>query len=64
LVSRWTISCRANEFGLSHVGDYSEISDIELSDLLVNFIEQQSRMVGLSMAYGYLQSLGLKVQQQ
>ena len=64
LVSRWTIHRRANEYGLSNVGNYSEISDMELTDLLVNFIEQQSRMVGFSMAYGYLQSLGLKIQQQ
>ena len=64
LVSRWTIHRRKMEFNLQDIGSYSTISDLELCELLVSYMEQQSRFVGFSMAYGYLRSIGLKVQQK
>ena len=64
LISRWTIYRRVNEFDLDEMGSYSNISDDDLTDLLLNYIHQQGRLVGFPMAYGYLRSLGLRIQQQ
>lgn len=64
LVSRSTIYRRIDEFNLHGFGCYSDISDDDLTEILLNFYHQQSRLVGFPMAYGYLRSIGLRIQQK
>lgn len=64
LVSRRTIYRRVDEFNLHEMGSYSNILDNDLTDLLLNYINQQSRLVGFPMSYVYLRSIGLRIQQQ
>ena len=37
-VSRWTISGRVDEFGLSHLQMFSDISDNKLDNLVRDFV--------------------------
>ena len=61
MVSSWTIYRRIEEFNLNDVRGFSDISDNDLIDLLAHFTENQSRLVGFSMAYGFIRSIGIRV---
>ena len=62
LVSQWTILRRAREYGLSDVGRFSNICDDELNRIVLEFFQEHSNFVGFSLTYGYLISIGIKVQ--
>ena len=62
LVSQWTILRQAREYGLSDVGRFSNICDDELNRIVLEFFQEHSNFVGFSLTYGYLISIGIKVQ--
>lgn len=64
MVSRWTISRRVQEYGIENISQFSDITNEELTYLILDFIGQQSKLVGFSMVYGFLKSVGINVQQK
>ena len=45
-VSRWTISRRVDEFGLSHLQMFSDISDNKLDNLVRDFMSRHGATTG------------------
>ena len=62
-VSRWTIYRRAREFDIVSINAFSDINDQDLMDLVSRYVNQQSRLVGFSLIYGHLKSIGIRVKQ-
>ena len=52
-VSRWTISRRVDEFGLSHLQMFSDISDNELDNLVRDFMSRHSATTGEPFISGF-----------
>ena len=63
-VSRWTVSRRVNELGLSEITGYSNISNEGLEQCTKYFKESHCSFVGRSLIIGHLKSLGIHVQQK
>ena len=63
LVSRWTIHRRIQEYGIQEMGRFSNVSDDELNNKVRLFLTEHGNFIGFSMVYGYLQSIGLRIQQ-
>ena len=63
-VSRWTVSRRVAELGISNATGHSKITDEELDNILRNFKNLHGITAGRSLALGHLKSLGLRVQQK
>ena len=55
-VSRWTISRRVDEFGLSHLQMFSDISDNELDNLVRDFMSRHGATAGEPFISGYFRS--------
>ena len=52
-VSRWTISRRVDESGLSHLQMFSDISDNDLDNLVRDFMSRHSAITGEPFISGY-----------
>ena len=61
-VSRWTVYRRAREYEISHINLHTQINDDDLFEIISNYINLQSRLVGFSLIYGHLCSIGIRVQ--
>jgi len=62
-VSRWTIYRRARQFDIATINRFSNITDEELEEVIREFLANQSRLVGFSLVYGFLESILVHVQQ-
>ena len=61
-VSRWTISRRVDEFGLSHLQMFSDISDNELNNLVRDFMSRHGATTGETFISGHFCSKNYHIQ--
>ena len=61
-VSRWTVMRRVQEYGLSDLQEFSNISDDKIDNVIKNFISRHGSTTGEPFMSGYFHSLGLHVQ--
>ncbi|XP_066936550.1 uncharacterized protein [Clytia hemisphaerica] len=64
MVSKSTILRRVQEYGLENFGRFSDISDMELNQVVRSFFQQHGCFVGFSLVYGFLEANGIHVQQK
>ena len=62
-VSRWTIYCRVEEYGLG-CSRWSNISDDQLDEVIRGFMSRHGTTTGQSNLLGYIRSLGHLVQHE
>ena len=62
LVSRWTVARRVKEYGIEHVTGFSNITDDELDDKIMQLQLLHGKVMGRSLILGHLSSQGLRVQ--
>lgn len=63
-VSRWTIRRRVVEYNLDDIVGYSDMTNDELDGIITCYRNTHGLACGRSMIMGYLNSLGLKLQQR
>ena len=61
-VSRWTVKRRVQEYGLSDLQEFSNISDERIDDIIKDYISRHGRTTGEPFMSGYFHSIGLHVQ--
>ena len=61
-VSKWTILRRSQEYGLSELSMYSNMTDADLDGLVNDYIDRHGRTTGEPFLSGYLRSLGYTIQ--
>ena len=61
-VSRWTVYRRIQQFNLEHLSEFSNLSDVELDQIISDYTSRHGRTTGQVLIMGYLHSLGLRVQ--
>lgn len=64
LVSRWTLQRRVRDLGIQGITGYSNISDAELDQHIIECRRMHGTYTGRSIVSGYLRSKGLRIQQQ
>ena len=62
LVSGWILRRRIVEYGLEEMTGFSMISDVQLDNLVERFMSDHGTLVGYSLVFRHLRSLGLRVQ--
>ena len=63
-VSRWTVARRVAEYDLSHLQQFTEISDEEIDQIVRNFISRHGSSTGETFISGHFLSLGLYIQRR
>ena len=63
-VSRWTIHRRVEEYGLTHLQKFSDISDDRLDEIILDYISRHGPTTGEPYISGYLRSIGIHVQRR
>lgn len=61
-VSRWTVLRRVQEYGLSDLQAFSDISDERIDEIIREYISRHGSTTGEPLMSGYFHSLGLHVQ--
>ena len=61
-VSRWTIMRRVEEYGLSELQQFSDISDDRIDAIIRDYMSRHGSTTGEPLMSGYLHSLGLHIQ--
>ena len=61
VVSRWTVTCRVQEYGLSDLQQSSNVSDDRINDMIRDYMSHHGSTTGEPLMSGYFQSLGLHV---
>ena len=61
-VSRWTVMRRVQEYGISDLQEFSNISDERIDDIIKDFISCHGRTTGEPFMSGYFHSIGLHVE--
>ena len=61
-VPRWTITRRVQEYGLSDLQRFSNISDEGIDDIIKDYISRHGSTTGEPLMSGYFRSLGLHIQ--
>lgn len=61
-VSRWTIARRVQEFGLEHLGLFSDMTDNQLDNIIKGYIERHGTNTGEPYLRGHIRALGYHVQ--
>ena len=61
---RWTIYRRVQSHGLQNTAQFSLLSDAELDQLVIYYINGHGLTTGRTYIAGYLKSLGLRVQRR
>lgn len=62
-ISKWTVLRRAREYEILGINRFNQIRDDDLMEIIGSYLNTQSRLVGFSLVYGYLESIGVHVQQ-
>lgn len=60
--ARWTVIRCVQEYGLSDLPEFSNISDDRVDDIIKEFISRHGSTTGEPFISGYFHSLGLQVQ--
>ena len=63
-VSRWTIARRVEEFDLSELRRFSDISDQEIDNIIKDFISIHGATSGYRFIAGFFHSKGIKIQRR
>ena len=61
-VSRWTVMRRVQEYGLSDLQEFSNISDNRIDDIIRDYMSRHGSTTGEPLMSGYFHCLGLHVQ--
>ena len=61
-MSRWTVTRRVQEYGLSDLQEFSNISDERNDDIIKDYISRHGRTSGEPFMSGYFHSIGLHVE--
>ena len=61
-VSRWTVYKRIQQFNLEHLSEFSNLSYVELAQIIGDYTSRHGRTTGQVLIMGYLHSLGIRVQ--
>ena len=61
-VSRWTVMRRVQEYGISDLQEFSDISDERIDDIIKDYISRHGRTTGEPFMSGYFHSIGLHVE--
>ena len=62
VVSRWTFYRQMQKFNLEHLSEFSNLSDVELHQIIGDYTSRHGRTTGQVLIMGYLHSLGIRVQ--
>ena len=60
-VSRWNVMRRVQEYGISDLQEFSNISDERIDDVIKDYISRHGRTTGEPFMSGYFHSSGLHV---
>ena len=63
-MSRWTIYCRVQSYGLQNKANFSLLPDTALDKLVLEYIGRHGLTTGRTYLAGYLKSLGLRIQRR
>ena len=61
-MSRWTVYRRIQQFNLEHLSEFSNLSDVELDQIISDYTSRHGRTTGQVLIMEYRHSLGLRVQ--
>ena len=61
-VSRWTIRRRICEYGLDNLQRYSDLSDVEIDDIIKEYVSRHGSSTGEPLMSGYFKSKGFFIQ--
>ena len=63
-VSRWTVTRRVDEFDLSDLKRFSDISDEEVDAIIKDYIDRHGTTSGYRLIAGLFHSKGIKIQRR
>ena len=63
-ISRWTVSRQVQSYDLQNMQQFSVLSDVEIDEIVVEYLSHHGLTTGRTYLAVYLRSSGLRVQRR